>query len=909
VAIIVAMQFSASIAKEQGRQYDFDIGEPMLGAALDALARQAGVLVLYPYDLAGSTGMNPVHGRYTLREAYETLLRGTNFSGGLTQSGVITISAQSEQHRAGKDMSSGRKGVTSVFAFIAGAFTVSPSHAQDTDAPVTQTGLEEVVVTARKRAESVQSVPVAVTAISSAVLERKSLDSLERIAEAIPDLIVGRSAHGSGASFTIRGIGAPPLTTGIEQDVATIVDGTYYGQGRIINDGLFDLAGVEILRGPQALFFGKNATAGVISINTADPGDEAEVLVRTGYEINAREVHGEGVFSTPLSDTLGLRVAVHGSNMFGGYFTNISDPAPYTSYDAANGFAPTVHARTPASSDQPGDRQLDGRITLKWMPTDRLTATLKFYRNDYENNSPNGMAVPECYPGLTHYQLDPSRACVRQSFVTSWSNAPAGIAQSMKYWGNGKLYMDYDSWGLNGTVNYEFHNITLTSITNYNANGTYQLVDDSGINPDVSQDWGGLHLSYHAFSNETRLLTHYDDPVNALIGVYYAKTGQTFNEIPLLYGAEDSAFPPNVRYSVSDHFADQAGETESVYGQLIWKAMPAVEITGGVRYSHETKDSFNSQQYVQPIFSALFVTGTQTKNQTFVNWSPEATITWTPSPGINVYAAYKTAFKAGGYSISSNLIAGATADTLSFRPETVKGYEAGIKTTLLDRQLRFNVDGYAYKYSDLQLQYFNGAALDFTTVTSDAKVRGVELETEFAPLAISGLTFEGTLNYNNAFYASFLAPCFGGEKNAEGCTLGTPVNPLQDLKGVTLPSAPLWTGSLGATYERPIGDHHIVTFSASGRYSSSYSVSALHSPVGDQGGYVNLDAMVGVRTADDRWELALIGKNLTNNWVKTSTNEIPGTGTDTGKPNGVGADAITGVNPPWTVQIQLTFRY
>ena len=183
-------------------------------------------------------------------------------------------------------------------------------------------GIEDIVVTARKREESVQDVRVSVTAITGEQSQKMDLTSLEKLAVMTPQLSVGRAASGSGAQLTLRGIGSNISSMAIEQSVATVVDGVYYGHGRIINEGFFDLGRVELLKGPQALFFGKNATAGVISITTAQPTKETEFMARAGYEFKAQQVYAEAVGSGPLTDTLGLRVAVRGSDMSQGLFRN-----------------------------------------------------------------------------------------------------------------------------------------------------------------------------------------------------------------------------------------------------------------------------------------------------------------------------------------------------------------------------------------------------------------------------------------------------------------------------------------------------------------------------------------------------------------------------------------------------------
>jgi len=150
-----------------------------------------------------------------------------------------------------------------------------------------------VIVSARKRDENIQNIPVAVTAISAKQLDHYSLRSIEEISANTPQLSVTRGSSGSGATISLRGIGSSYTSIGIEQSVAVNVDGVYYGQGRIINEGFFDMKQVEILRGPQALFFGKNATAGVISFRSADPGNHFEALARAGHEFSGKVANYE----------------------------------------------------------------------------------------------------------------------------------------------------------------------------------------------------------------------------------------------------------------------------------------------------------------------------------------------------------------------------------------------------------------------------------------------------------------------------------------------------------------------------------------------------------------------------------------------------------------------------------------
>ena len=169
------------------------------------------------------------------------------------------------------------------------------------------------MVTARAVDESVRDVPVAISAFNEEQLQRFAIRDLEDLAASSASLEIGRIASGNGAQIAIRGISSSPGSLGIEQSVALILDGVYFPQGRTINEGLFDAKQVAILKGPQALYFGKNASAGAVVVTTNDPGPEREASARVGYEIETKTINAEAVLSVPLSDRWGVRAAIQGT--------------------------------------------------------------------------------------------------------------------------------------------------------------------------------------------------------------------------------------------------------------------------------------------------------------------------------------------------------------------------------------------------------------------------------------------------------------------------------------------------------------------------------------------------------------------------------------------------------------------
>lgn len=805
-----------------------------------------------------------------------------------------------------------------LLASVGGALLVAGNAAAQTASDggaVESVGLEEIVVTARKRAESVQDVPVAVTAISAAQIERQDLTSLEKIAARTPNFTVGRASNGSGAQLTLRGIGSSSTSIGIEQSVAVVVDGVYYGQGRIIQEGFFDLERLEILKGPQALFFGKNATAGVISLTSADPGKEVEFKGRAAYEFKSQQVQGEFVGSGPLSDTLGLRVAIRASKMFDGYFKNVSVDRNYATYDVATDTL-NPHTAVPAASDAPGEKELLGRVTLKWTPTDALTATLKA-SGDYNkvNNSSWNYVAFNCPGGVS--QLT-GYAC-GDSFVTHQNNMPADIAANYPYAkDDGELYNRYKSYAVTGTINYEMTDVTITSVTNYNWNNNRWTCACDFQTSDAGT-WATENSSWHAFSSELRALTSYDGPVNLMVGALYQKTKRKFGQWVMFANIEDSSQSAADRYVATSKSSATDGETIAAFGQVTWKVIPTVELAGGLRYTHETKDSFFTQPYNNVALISIFRPqdaadglGYVTAKQTFNNWSPEATVTWKPTDDVMVYLAYKTAYKSGGFSnggINSAFSTDPLAD-LTFDPEKARGFEAGIKSTLMDNQLRLNLNLYTFAYKDLQVDFFNSPIFAFQTLTADARTKGVEVEFEYAPNSVPGLNLHGSINYNRARYTSFGdAPCYAGQTQSQGCNVPVASALRQDLSGRPLSMAPKWTGTFGVGYDTAIGNGLTLGLAADARYNGSYLASGFGNPYSHQDSYVNLDASVRVGSEDGRWEVALLGKNLTNRFYVTGVVDGPSTGSASGGVTGTPADQLGFATLPRTVQLQLSWRY
>jgi outer membrane receptor protein involved in Fe transport len=805
-------------------------------------------------------------------------------------------------------------------AFGAAAPAVAQDAAQE---GANSGGLEEIIVTARKREESVQTVPVAVTAISEKTIQQRDITSIEKIAAATPNLSVGRASNGSGAQLTMRGIGSSSTSIGIEQSVAVVVDGAYYGQGRVIQEGFFDLKRVEVLKGPQALFFGKNATAGVISLTTNDPGNDREFVAKAGYEFRSHQYQGELIASVPLSDTFGVRVAVRGSKMDKGFYKNVSVNRTYTTVDIQNLLAggagnATGHVATPAATDAPGEDEFIGRVTLKYTPSDRLTWTVKG-AFDYSkvNNSSWNYGAYNC--GLASGVSQLTGYKCSNDFVTHQNNIPTDIAANFPFsQTDGQLYNRYRSWAVNSNLVYSLSDdVTLSAVTNYNSNNN-RWACACDFQSSNAGTWATENSSWKAFSQELRAQTSFDGPINLMIGGLYQKTKRDFEQYIMFAGLRDDTVSAQNRYLATTKTSFTDGETTALFGQVTWELVDRLELAGGVRYTHETKSSYFTQPYnnvgVQGIFRDKLDPdgfGEITAQQTFDDWSPEVTLTWKPADGILVYGAYKTAYKSGGFSnggINSKFSADPLAD-LTFNPEKARGFEGGIKSTILDNQLRLNLGVFSYAYDDLQVDFFNSPIFAFQTLTADARTKGVEAEFEYAPRALDGLNVHGSVNYTKAKYTNFpLAPCFAGQTPAQGCNTVAGVT-RQNLNGKPLSVAPEWTGAFGVGYDTPVGDAMKFGINVDARYSGSYLASGFGNPFSVQKKYAVLDAGIRFGAEDDNWQIALIGKNLTNRFFVSGVVDGPSTGGGTGTAAGVRADQLGFGSMPRTVQVTVTKRF
>ena len=809
-------------------------------------------------------------------------------------------------------------------------------------AAVNAAEIEEIVVTARSVEESVRDIPVAITAIGEERLDTFGLESMTDLEAITPQLSIARAGNGNGATIGIRGIGSPTTSIGIEQSVAVVIDGVYFPQGRAINEGLFDVSQVAILKGPQALYFGKNATAGVLSIMTNNPGDEFEASIRVNNEFESDDLTLEGILSIPINEKIGIRLAVQTSEMDEGWIENnaVAEPAAYLTTDAAT-FEQRTYVNPVAESHWPQEETTYVRLTVAGDLTERFSYNLKGSYAKFEQGTPSGaLELFDCRAlnGIAHTSLlvDPQpvgrqtplrfpsplpNVDCRPDGKRGWNNVPPEIARTnnlLRQFGgeDGDLY---ESYSITGTFNWNFENFDVTAIVNYHDQEAEWVGDQDATG--VTTIFAGEHNEFDNLSAEFRLVTRLDQPVNFVIGAYLQETDRYFNQVVNFFGSRNTAANPNDEYTSYDKISETDGDTQSVYGEVIWDITERWQLTGGLRYIDENKDSYFIQPYVNPFLVGFFTqydpanpATRAVADQNFDDVIPEVTLRWEPTDTLTLYAAYKEGFKSGGFSnsaILSNLSPPGFFDFI-FDPEEVKGGEIGAKASLLDGSMLMSFEIFYYDFKDLQVDYFNSAQFAFVTENAGgSETEGAELQVDWAT-PIDGLSLSGSIAYLSSTFTDFESFCATGQTLAQGCILPPPpageTDARQNLDGNDRPGAPEWSGFVALNYERPLGNSLLLGMTANVQFRSSIGLSATDASA-TLSGYETYDANIRIGAADGKWQVALIGKNLSDEYAFRGGGNVPGTGGNTGTPEGFPSDLQGVAIRPRQIELEFTWRY
>ncbi|HEY7841362.1 MAG TPA: TonB-dependent receptor [Gammaproteobacteria bacterium] len=748
----------------------------------------------------------------------------------------------------------------------AGIALVAPALAQDS-------GLEEIVVSARYKEEKLQETPLAITAFSGANLEAKNLTNLTEVDSFSPNTVIQPlgAGWGSTAAAYIRGIGLGDNSLSFEPGVPIYIDDVYHGRPQGALFDLLDLERVEILRGPQGTLFGKNSVGGTVRMVSKKPeGDNSGFVEATYGKYDRIDVRGAFDVSI-IPDTLFARVSASTKNR-DGYFKILdfecvngagSLGAGGTSPPLGSVLGPTdVRAEDEdCEVDRLGDEKVaSGRLALRWVASEDVDVNLVFDYTKEDNKGPAdkytvidptfGFGLTDLWNNIVavpRYGVPYDARFITDSPYTGYHRyGPDDITGR-----DVQNVRELDHWGVAGTIEWQVtDDIHVKSITSYRdfVNTFGRDSDGSPLPEDITWDTS----KHDQFTQEVQLTgLAFDDRLDWALGAFY-------------YDADDSNQGWNALYPLffvaQNHKDVQEITSWAVFAHATYAVTDQLNLTAGIRYTDDEKtdDIFRQDQLT---LAVLVDHGIVEVNAT--EWSPKVGLDYRWTEDIMTYAQWATGFRGGGFGPRPSDLAQVEA----FDIEEAKTWEVGLKADWFEDRLRTNASWFFTKYTGQQSPaqdfdshpdpadpLFGQSHLWFRTVNADkTEIWGFEMEVQAQP--IDGLTIEGMAGY----------------LNYDRVDPGVSDLCREDINGDKCPGlrSPKWSSALGATYTWGLGSAGTLSIRGDAVYKSRiwYSADdpAANAPAtGYQGGHTLLDARMTWVSPDEAWELALFGTNLTD---------------------------------------------
>ncbi|WP_158511220.1 TonB-dependent receptor [Sphingobium sp. MI1205] len=688
----------------------------------------------------------------------------------------------------------------------------SAAHAQ-TSEDAAAGAIDEIVVTALKSGQALEKAPVSVSVVTGEELRNLQVENVSQITVRTPS-VVYNTAQGSAQIF-IRGVGSSFSLAGAESAVATYIDGSYIQRQFGADVGVFDVSSVQVLRGPQSVLYGRNATGGAVVIETNKPTHDTEGYVEgTGGNLGSYRV--EGVVNTPLSDTLALRIAgaVWGRN---NWIKNLGDGGDMGGSDA---------------------KYIRGK--LRWEPNDRLDMVLTV---EHSSVGENGYA-------LHRVEDAPCLACVFYGL----SNQGTGYYEVSTNDRNSPLPGGERDYILNTKITnialnaqYQTDNFDVTSVTSYRRTSVFPWSDN-----DLST--APMFYSYVAqtgptFNQDLYVQTKFDGPLNVLAGVYYQRERQT--QVTRFAGGYWDGFL-GVAGSMPSARLKAPVDSISLYGDATFDITPELRLTAGLRWSSDKKrqDNYNDAQ------GALLAGGLTEyhSKRTYSYVTPRAVISY--ETGNNYYYfSYAEGVRSGFFTSPS------FAPVPALEPERLKNFEAGAKNSFLDGRLKTALTVFYGTFENMIVQFNNPAGGGISAQNAaKAELYGGELE----------VTYNAGRAFQISAGASYLHNEFTDYQNAAVFTPGpngyyVPIT--QDLSGHTVPRAPEFTGFVSLNYNHEFDNGWAMQANINANYSTSFDFTAGAGGTARrdrQDAYEQVNGQLKVTLPGDRVYMKAYVKNLTD---------------------------------------------
>lgn len=684
------------------------------------------------------------------------------------------------------------------------AFVQAPALAQDTSG--NESGLEEIVVTAQKQAQSQQDVPISVTAVTGESLAAAQVNNVADLANSIPNVQINSFSNSpDSAVFTIRGVGVNDADPYVGTTVSVVVDGVVVGVNTAALLSLFDIDRVEVLRGPQGTLFGANTTGGVINVVTKQPTGELGGEFEAVYG-NYNHIELNAALNFPITENLSGKVSVLHNSM-DGYFRNYADNRRIGKRDITS---------------------LRGYLKYEGGNYD---ATLIGEYGRSRNGSQTGILVAG--PGDLFY-------------VPGETDHPFDFNRGLSY--DQPDANDRDTYAVTLTQDLSTGIGDWTSITSYRDYDNDLYSDDDATTRVLLQTH--RRIKHHQFSQELRDLVDITDSTRLIVGGYYFRQHYTLDQQGKLDGFLPGLGQPQTQ--------EQTNWSISGFAQLYQDITPDLRLQAGIRYSHEKTSAISTTAntlnpdgvatFDDPLIPGSLITASGKKAWNKFGW--KVGLDYKVTPDVMLYGYYARGFKSGGF---TGRIAVAE-DIGPYNPEKLDTIEAGLKADLLDRHLRLNLAAFYNWYDDMQvvqnITYPSGANSASIANAGKAVTKGFELEVTAAP--VHGLTLTGSLAYLGAMYKEYdtqvLEPSTGGL---------VPIS----YAGNRLMNSPKWNAAFGFNWQMALRNGTLTT-TGQYTYTSAKFTSYTNLPVERVGPVELVNASVNWGPDDAGWKIGVYGRNL-----------------------------------------------
>ncbi|WP_374572187.1 TonB-dependent receptor [Phenylobacterium sp.] len=700
------------------------------------------------------------------------------------------------------------------------------------------TQVDEVVVTATKRDETLHDTPISVSVIEGQKLAASGASEFTELDDYVPNLQISDTP--AIPIITMRGIGSSTGSLSFEQAVSMYLDGVYVGRPKQFTAPFFDVKQIEVLRGPQGALVGKNTSAGAIVVVTARPTRTFEATASAEEDFEYQRTAVTGVVSGPLGESVGVRLAGRYETQNKGYLHN-----------------------TVTGTDDPRPKSLVLRASA-----DYSRDTLDLF-------------------GKLEYSY---RRIEGQPFQTI-SRANGIVLDRTRQAGSRIGPEEDDVNNYNAVVRFDrrFGDFTLTGVTGFSAYDSEIGLDSDYYTPDIF--YSRFAENFQQVSQEIRLSSPSEDRFSYIVGAYYHVADEDLTQ---------ASVPVANQAGSTRRYFSQKTKVASVFAEGTLQVSDRLRTLLGLRYTQEDKDSTYRNITGAGALSGVGVTTIAFPDSMSEGlFDPSLVVQWNVTPAVMLYASVARGSKGGAFQGS---IAGAKPSTFQVGPERSRSFEAGGKFNLLDGAAFLNVNAYWTDYTGLQLTTLDPTATTLSFVTRNAgaaRSRGVEVDGSWriaAPL---------TLNASMAYLDSAFTDFTDGQCALQQTPDGTKPNTC-NYNGVSLPYAPKWSGYASLDWRRPAAGDVDLFGSVDLRFASSARYSSVNDPVAVQSATAKLDLRIGIGAHDARWEVAVVGRNLTDEqtFSFTSSNPIANSLGGTG-PDG----RIQVLDPPRTVALQASARF